>query len=391
VTYQCSDFYLSNAPERLGLLTVATLDLSEPDKEPARASIIGEPGVVYATAQNLYVASEHWWWWNAPGQEDHTYIHQFDISDPVQATYRGSGGVSGHIGNQFALDESNGYLRIAATTTRRLEDESNNGWQLEVGNHVAVLNAQGGELTPAGDTGLLVAGEGIRGVRFLGNKGFVDTFRGIDPLVTLDLSDPINPHKVAELTMPGFDTYLQPIDENHLIALGTELPPPDPITGNVDWSLRALQLSVFDVTDLLHPVRTQELLVGTMYAWSEALYDHHAFNWYGARNLLAIPFSDWLQSGTSDHWYDRFVSDVRIFKVDTGVAPMGSLAMDDVYIQYGTGQWTYWYQPWVRRSVLATDQAGKDYVYAISDAGFRVAALSDLQHPLATALLPHAQ
>src|SRR5207248_2846550 len=134
-------------------------------------------------------------------------------------------------------------------------------------------------------------------------------------------------------------------------------PPPD-ANGHVDWSKRALQLSLFDVSDLQHPVRTAALSIGTMNAWSEALYDHHAFNWYGARNLLAIPFSDWLQWGTSSYWYDQFVSDVRIFKVDKGgIAPVGSLGMDDIYIKQGNGQWTYWYEPWVRRSVLATDQA----------------------------------
>ena len=389
VSYQCTDFFVANAPERLGLLTVVTLDLDHPAAPPARASIIGEPGVVYATAQNLYVASEHWWWWEAPGQEDHTYLHQFDISDKARTSYVGSGGVAGHVGNQFALDEFDGYLRVAATTIRRPKSDSDNGFHLEVGNHVAVFGRRGSELEQVGDSGMLAAGEGIRGVRFVGDRGFVDTFRGIDPLITLDLRAPARPRKIAELTMPGFSTYLQPIDEGHLLAIGTDLPAPDPVTGQVDWSRRALQLSVFDVSDLSHPSRSAVRTIGTMAAWSEALYDHHAFNWYGPRNLLAIPFSDWRQSGTTRNWYDDFVSDVRILKVNsTSIEPAGSLGMGDVYIQAGAGHWSYRYQPWVRRSVLATDDAGHDYVYAISDAGLRVADLADLNHPLATALFP---
>jgi len=62
--------------------------------------------------------------------------------------------------------------------------------------------------------------------------------------------------------------------------------------------------------------------------------------------------------------------------------------MEDVYIKYGSGDWTWWYRPWVRRSVLATDQAGRTFVYAVSDAGVRTAALSRLDAPLATALFP---
>ena len=66
-----------------------------------------------------------------------------------------------------------------------------------------------------------------------------------------------------------------------------------------------------------------------MNSWSEALYDHHAFNWYSQRGLLAIPFSDWLQSG---HWSDRFVSDVRIFGVTgNAITPRGSLAWQHAF------------------------------------------------------------
>ena len=357
---------------------------------PERTSIFGEPGTVYATAQHLYVASEHWWWWEAPGQQNYTYIHEFDIADPKRSAYIASGGVAGRVLNQFALDEAGGYLRVATTTTVRLPADGNTSWNVKAGNHVAVLGRQSDQLATIGDTGDLVPDEGIRAVRFIANKGFVVTFRGIDPLVTVDLTDPANPRKVAELTIPGFSTYLQPIDEGHLLAIGTDLPAPDPVTGAVDWTRRAMQLAVFDVSDLEHPARTAQLLVGTMHGWSEAAYDHHAFNWYAQRNLLAIPFTDWLQSAPATYWYDQFVSDVRIFHVDAsaGISAAGSLGMSDVYIQAGSGDWTYRYVPWVRRSVLATDNAATDYVYAVSDAGIRVANLADLAHPLATVLFP---
>ena len=396
VSYQCTDFYVSNAPERPGVVTVATLDLANASAGAGRTSIFGEAAVVYATAEHLYVASPHWWWWQEPGQESFTYIHAFDISDPVHTAYVASGGVTGTLRDQFALDESSGYLRVATTTMRWPPRPAANGsnptvpWRPTFGNHVSVLAPQSDQLAVVGDTGDLVAGESIQGVRFVGDKGFVVTFRNVDPLVTVDLTDPAHPRKVAELTIPGFSTYLQPIDDGHLLAIGTDLPAPDPVTGRVDWTKRAMQLSVFDVSDLEHPARTAQVLVGTMNGWSEAAYDHHAFNWYAQRNLLAIPFSDWLQSGTSTNWYDQFVSDVRIFHVDaaTGIAPLGSLAMSDVYIEYGSGNWTYRYLPWIRRSVLATDTAGNDYVYAVSDAGIRAANLADLANPLATVLFP---
>lgn len=381
VSYQCSDFYLSNAPERLGLVTIATIDLSGAQPQVSRASIVGEAGLVYATQQHLYVASEHWWWWPWSGQRDYTYLHEFDISDPARAGYVGSGGVEGHIGDPFAMDEKDGYLRVASSTSTPSSDPSAvHG--VVVGSRLTVLAPTAGELVKVGEIPSLEDGERLTAMRFVGDMGFAVTFRNVDPLVTLDLSDPAHPKKVAELTIPGFSTYLQPIDPTHLLAIGID--ETVDAHGVPDFTHRSMQLSLFDVSDLSNPKRTANVPVGSAWSSSEALWDHHAFNWFDG--VLAIPFADWGASG----WQD-FVSDVRVFSADaSGIAPLGALGMADVYVTEGDGQWTWFYRPWVRRSVLATDAAGHTYVYAISDAGIRVAELHALSAPIATALISAA-
>ena len=394
VGYQCADFYLSNAPERLGLVTIATLDLAHLDAGVSRASIVGEAGVIYSTRERLYLASEHWWWWTLSGQRDYTYVHAFDLRDPARATYLGSGGVEGHAADSFALDEKDGYLRIATSTVTYQEDALDpHASHWIAGSRLSVLApATGGALTLVGEIPSLVDGERLTAMRFAGDRGFAVTFRNVDPLVTLDLSDPLHPKKVAELTLPGFSTYLQPVDETHLLAIGVDLPLDG--SGHADWSRRAVTLSIFDVSDLAHPARTAQALVGTAWAYSEALWDHHAFNWYrpdaAKPGLLAIPFSDWRQPAQGQNWWDGFVSDVRVFSVDPAgsIQPVGALGMGDVYVQQGSGDFTWQYRPWVRRSVLATDQGGGAFVYAVSDAGIRAAALTSLGSPLATVLLP---
>ena len=398
IGYRCTDFYLSNAPERLGLVTIATLDLAHPEAGVARTSIVGEPGVIYATPSQLYLASRHWWWWPMSGQRDWTYLHAFDIADPASAAYIGSGGVEGSVRDQFAMDEHDGYLRVATSTTRYSVDPANpRSFRLEAGSRLTVLAPRpdpggGSNLALVGEVASLVEGERLTAMRFVGDRGYAVTFRNVDPLVTLDLSDPAHPRKVAELTLPGFSTYLEPIDQNHLLSIGVELPLDS--AGRPDWSKRSLQLSVFDVTDLAKPTRTAQALVGTAWSWSEALWDHHAFNWYrpdpAKPGILAVPFSDWSQAAAGTPWWNGFVSDVRMFSVDAaaGIAPLGSLSLGDVYVRQGSGDWTWWYRPWVRRSVLATDQAGSTFVYAVSDAGVRTAPLLHLDAPLATALFP---
>jgi len=385
VSYQCSDFYLSNAPERLGLVTIATLDLSGDTPSVSRASIVGESGILYATQSHLYIASEHWWWWPWSGQRDYTYLHEFDISDPASAGYVGSGGVEGHLGDQFAMDEKDGYLRVASSTSAPSSDPSAVHGMV-VGSRLTVLAPTDGELVKVGEIPSLEDAEQLTAMRFVGDMGFAVTFRAVDPLVTLDLTDPAHPKKVAELTIPGFSTYLQPIDPTHLLAIGED--ETVDAHGVPDWSHRSMQLSLFDVSDLSNPQRAANVLVGSAWASSEAEWDHHAFNWFNG--FLAIPFSDW---GGAGGWSD-FVSDVRVFAVDPGsaekISAIGALGMADVYVQEGDADWTWYYRPWVRRSVMATDDAGTTYVYAVSDAGIRVAALNALGTPIATALISSA-
>jgi hypothetical protein len=399
VGYTCSDFYLSNAPERLGLVTIATVDLANLGAGVSRASIVGEAGVLYATANHLYTLGHHWWWWPMAGQRDWTYVHEFDLSDPAIASYIGSGGVEGHAADQFAVDEKDGYLRIATTTVGYVEappPATPGSLQLQMSSRLSVLAQpipDDNALALVGEIAPLQTAERLMATRFTGDRGYAVTFRYVDPLITLDLRDPAHPKKVAELTLPGFSTYLQPVDANHLLAIGVELPL-DP-GGRPDWSKRSVELSLFDVSDLAHPTRTAQALVGSTWASSEALWDHHAFNWYhpdpSKPGILAIPFSDWIQP-TPAPWWTGFVSDVRLFSVDPakGIAPLGSLGLSDVYIQQGSGDFTWWYRPWVRRSVMATDQAGSTFVYAVSDAGVRAAPLLRLDSPLATALFPRA-
>ncbi len=386
--YRCGDFYSSNAPERLGLVTVATLNLDKPGTAPARTSVLGEAGQIYASSSSLYVASPHWWWWPAPGQSNFTYLHKFDLTDPDRAPYIASGGVAGTLLNQFSLDEHQGFLRIATTIDRRVVDwghpESRWG-RTETTNRVYVLGEQSGALHIVGQTPEIAPGERLYSSRFLGAHGFLVTFRQVDPFFTLDLSDPTHPHLVGELKIPGFSTYLHPLDDNHLLTMGTYLP--EPVNGHTDWSQRRMKINVFDVSDFTAPKVMFEQLVGTSAGWTEAAWQHKAFNWFPERKLLAIPFSDYAPNPQGNYW-TSFVSDLRLFSIDlqTGITPRGSLSMRDLYISHGRETWNGYYSPWIRRSVMASDQAGHEFVYAISDAGIRAAAVESLQSPLQTVL-----
>jgi hypothetical protein len=116
-------------------------------------------------------------------------------------------------------------------------------------------------------------------VRFLGDTGYVVTFRQVDPLFTVDLSDPAHPRLRGELEIPGVSSYLHPIGGDRLLGVGTG--PSD------DGAQNGLQLSEFDVSDLAHPKLEQRVTIDG--GSSEALYDHHAFLWWAPRNLALLP------------------------------------------------------------------------------------------------------
>ena len=95
--------------------------------------------------------------------------------------------------NQWSLSERGGVLRVAST--ERPTWWGGPGTESET--VVTTLAASGGALVPLGRVGGLGKGERVYAVRFVGDTGYVVTFRQIDPLYTLDLSTAARP-AVAE-------------------------------------------------------------------------------------------------------------------------------------------------------------------------------------------------
>jgi inhibitor of cysteine peptidase len=65
----------------------------------------------------------------------------------------------------------------------------------------------------------LAKGEQIYSVRLIGDKGYIVTYRTMDPLFVFDLSDPKNPKVTGELKIPGFSNYLHPVGNNLILGI----------------------------------------------------------------------------------------------------------------------------------------------------------------------------
>jgi hypothetical protein len=286
----CGDIRRPGGFSGLGLLTVLTVDLDKGLYDVDRDAVLAGAQSVYASDKSLYVASRRY----VPGLNDagdvrgtlRTEIHRFDASVAGQTSYAGSGTVPGFVVNAYALSEQDGSLRVAST------DEPswlpNGGTPQPAHSYVTVLSQrEGGALAQVGQVGGLGEGQRIYGVRFVGTTGYVVTFRQIDPLYTLDLSKPDAPRVVGELEIPGYSAYLHPLGDGLLLGIGQE--------ASSDGRTQGTQVSLFDVSDLAHPKRTQHVVYGN--GSSDAELDPHAFLWWAPTRMAVLPLQTYDPSG----------------------------------------------------------------------------------------------
>lgn len=256
---------------------VATIDLASSDAAATGAAgVIASAQTVYSSADRLYVATlaaDDTVSDIVPVRPEpaRTAIHAFDLSTPDGADYLASGEVEGTVLNSYALSEHEGVLRVATTTSA-----GGFGQSQESGVHV--LEQRGEALVEIGALGGLGRAETIQGVRFLGDQGYVVTFRQVDPLYVIDLSDPTAPTLRGELKVPGFSTYLHPIGDGRLLAIGFD--------GDESGRIRGTQLSLFDVSDPAAPTLLDTLPVGD---FSEATFDPHAFLYWAETGIAVVP------------------------------------------------------------------------------------------------------
>ena len=146
----------------------------------------------------------------------------------------------------------------------------------------------------------LAPGERIYAVRFTGQTAYMVTFRQVDPLFVIDLSQPDKPLVKGELKIPGFSNYLHPISSTQLIGVGYDAAE---IEGRAVTT--GVKLSLFDVADPSRPLELDSKVLGARGSSSLATSDHKAFLFHKASGLLVIPVHvRELSAKQKDQWTD---------------------------------------------------------------------------------------
>ncbi len=120
-------------------------------------------------------------------------------------------------------------------------------------------------------------------MRWFSGLAILVTFRQIDPLYAVDLTDQTRPRLRGELKIPGFSEYLHPLGSRRLVGMGQ-----GPGPGPQGWGAQA---GFFDVTDVDRPRQLDVVHYG---GGSEAgaATDPRQFTWLPGPRIALTVISD---------------------------------------------------------------------------------------------------
>jgi uncharacterized secreted protein with C-terminal beta-propeller domain len=372
----CDDIYYFDFPDySYTLTTIASINTQNDDEELNSESFLtGYNQEMYMSTDNIYLihaTSRVYIPEVITDTRERTVIHKIAVKDG-KIEYKTDGEVPGTVLNQFSMDEYNGYFRIATTTGHVARSAE----QATSTNNVYVLDEN---LNIVGKEEDLAPGERIYSARFMGERGYLVTFRKVDPLFVIDLADPYNPKVLGKLKIPGYSDYLHPYDENHIIGVGKETVEAE--EGDFSW-YQGVKLSLFDVSDVENPKEISKLEIGDRGTDSYALSDHKAFLFSKDKNLLVIPIllaeidEEKYPQGVPSNmpgeyvWQGAYVLDVSL---ENGLVIRGRIghADDESFLKSGY----YYYSPYSVKRSLYIDGV----LYTLSDKMIKMNDLNDLE------------
>lgn len=318
----CGSSYHPPGFSGFGMLSVLTLNTDHPEKSES-SSVMADGQIVYASPTRMYIASNQWGPITGPPSGEivqptpTTLIHAFDISDPTAAHYKVSGQVRGTVLNQYSMSESDGVFRVATTegTPTAPAGEGPSG-QGNSQSYVTTFGDAGKLLLQLGQVGGLGKGERIYAVRFLGNLGYVVTFRQLDPLYVVDLSDPAKPVVKGALELLGYSAYLHPIGPGLLLGVGQDASP--------EGRRQGTQASVFDVTNPAAPRLVQRYALGGGSS-SQVEFDPHAFLYWAATKLAVLPVQEYSQCTSGGPCGPGFIGAIGLRASAAGINEVGRI------------------------------------------------------------------
>ena len=307
-----SEIYLPESSGESGIL-VSSLDVNKPDKVLDSKLVISGYAQTYISKDALYLYEEDY------DGAMITNIAKFAL-DEGRISGVAAAAVSGYVRDTFAINASDGYLRVLATDYST-EDEVNALYILDENMKLT------GQLTG------IAPGEEIYAARFMGNTGYFVTYRNTDPLFTVDLSDPAKPEIIGELKVTGFSEYLHFWDDTHLLGIGYES---DENTGNIE----NIKLSMFNIENPGEVTEEAKLVLKDV-DYSEALYDYKSVIISKDKNLIGLVCEDYSGSRTKQT-YQIYSYENGTFKKQAEIPGINGVNYENVRGMYSGNVFYLW-------------------------------------------------
>lgn len=306
------EIYLPESSGESGIL-VSSLDVNKPDKVLDSKLVISGYAQTYISKDALYLYEEDY------DGAMITNIAKFAL-DEGRISGVAATAVRGYVRDTFAINASDGYLRVL-TTDYSTEDEVNALYILDENMKLT------GQLTG------IAPGEEIYAARFMGNTGYFVTYRNTDPLFTVDLSDPAKPEIIGELKVTGFSEYLHFWDDTHLLGIGYES---DENTGNIE----NIKLSMFNIENPGEVTEEAKLVLKDV-DYSEALYDYKSVIISKDKNLIGLVCEDYSGSRTKQT-YQIYSYENGTFKKQAEIPGINGANYENVRGMYSGNVFYLW-------------------------------------------------
>ncbi len=306
---------------------ISVVNLDEPKEKASVKSYLMDISNAYVSENNIYLADEEYEYDetkisikslfgiggvigyfrnlesnNYENSGTKTKVFKFSIEKNGQVSYKNKCKTNGKIINQYSLDEKNNHLRMA------LYD--NDGTRVEIFDE---------NLNKIGSTSYVAKGEKMYSSRFIGDKAYLVTYKTIDPLFVVDLSNERSPKVLGELKIPGYSTYLHPYDENHIIGIGMETK--ETVSRNnlgkvtsTTSRIIGMKMALFDVSDVNNPKQISQTVIGDSNTTSAILTNPKALLFSKEKELIAIPVNNYKETFVLNSSSDEYTSIINSYK-----------------------------------------------------------------------------
>lgn len=328
-TIECSNIYYSRNIMMTTTYVVTSLDLSKPTDFTDTKAIPTNGGQTYVSDSSIYFFTTLY---DNVTKTEITKVHY----NKGTLTPGENAIIAGYLYDSFALNEYNGHLRIVATIPSNnitvfreitplggelmLEDSAQQ--DVEIKEDINVIYILDRDMKLTGKLSGIAPGEQIYSARFMGDIGYFVTFRNVDPLFSVDLSDPTNPTILGQLKIPGFSNYLHFYEDGLLMGLGEEI---DEYTSD----FLGLKLSMFDISNP-SDVKEQDKYIIEDSEFSEAQYNHKSIMIDPQKNIVGFVYCS-MDNVTYDYnnYYVTYTYDKEKGFIETAKYPIPETSLSE--------------------------------------------------------------